>query len=355
MHAPSRVLVFHTAFIGDIVLTLPLVQWLRARMPRTHISFVAIPRAAEVLANHPAVDNVIVYDKKGRDAGLKGICTLAGKLRGEKFDAALVPHRSVRSAAICRLAGIPRRIGFSTSAGRFLFTDVVEYRKEAHEIARNLSLARPLGIGEPAGELPTLHPSRTDVEAVQELLSSAQKLKHGFDSARLIGVAPGSVWNTKRWPKENFVLLIRLLLQDGWCLALIGGNEDKQLCEQIHSAVEPRNRIINAAGKLTVLQSAELIHRCKVLVSNDSAPMHLAVGVRTPVVAIFGATVPAFGFAPCGKHDRVVETSGLACRPCSIHGGDVCPIKTFVCMKNILPEHVAECVRSIVETVQTEA
>jgi heptosyltransferase-2 len=91
---------------------------------------------------------------------------------------------------------------------------------------------------------------------------------------------------------------------------------------------------------LTLLESAELIRRCRVIVSNDSAPAHLASAVGTPVVAIFGATVPRFGFGPRGPGDIVVETEGLFCRPCGIHGGNSCPIKTFECMERILPERV---------------
>jgi heptosyltransferase-2 len=73
--------------------------------------------------------------------------------------------------------------------------------------------------------------------------------------------------------------------------------------------------------------------------------MHLAVAVATPVVAIFGATVPEYGFAPRGAHDIVIETKGLKCRPCSIHGGDMCPIKTFECMLAITPEFVVNKVK----------
>jgi heptosyltransferase-2 len=98
--------------------------------------------------------------------------------------------------------------------------------------------------------------------------------------------------------------------------------------------------VFNVAGKLSLLQSAELIKRSHVIISNDSAPMHLAVAVATPVVAIFGATVPEYGFAPRGAHDIVIETKGLKCRPCSIHGGKTCPIGTFECMIAITPELV---------------
>ncbi|MBM2841153.1 MAG: hypothetical protein HW412_1681, partial [Bacteroidetes bacterium] len=132
-----------------------------------------------------------------------------------------------------------------------------------------------------------------------------------------------------------------------------GGKEDAALCEEIGNAISPVN-VLNAAGELSLLQSAELIRQCILLVSNDSAPMHLAVGVRTPVVAIFGATVPRFGFAPRGKRDIVAEINDLLCRPCSIHGGDRCPIKTFVCMNDLSPQLVHAKVQTVLGALKSE-
>ena len=114
-----------------------------------------------------------------------------------------------------------------------------------------------------------------------------------------------------------------------------------------------KKNIVSAAGDLTLLQSSSLIKRCRVVVSNDSAPMHLAVASRIPVVAIYGATIPAFGFAPYGKQDVIVETSGLSCRPCSIHGGERCPIETFDCMKRITADEAFRNVLAIVESKKT--
>ncbi|HEY4613438.1 MAG TPA: glycosyltransferase family 9 protein, partial [Bacteroidota bacterium] len=156
---------------------------------------------------------------------------------------------------------------------------------------------------------------------------------------RLIAIAPGTIWNTKRWLKERFAALSRLLADEHYEVVLVGGKDDESLCEEIRS-MSNSPKVHNAAGELSTLQSAELLRRCRLLVCNDSAPMHFAVAVGTPVVSIFGATVPEFGFAPYGKFDVVIETRGLQCRPCSKHGGDECPIKTFECMKAITEERV---------------
>jgi heptosyltransferase-2 len=231
-----------------------------------------------------------------------------------------------------------------------LLTDTVRYIPEIHEVERNLRLLEPLGIHVSGGVLPVLVPGQADRDRVDEVLSHHRADHPRFDYENMIAVAPGSVWNTKRWPKENFIGLIALLVEEGYSIALVGGDDDASLCGEIED-IAGEGAILNAAGRLSLLQSAELLRRCKVAVSNDSAPMHLACAVRTPVVVIFGATVPQFGFGPLGAHDLVVETLGLTCRPCSIHGGDACPIRTFICMKQITPHQVFEKVRSITSRV----
>lgn len=341
MSGARRFLVFQTAFIGDVLLTLPLLQVLKRRYPGVRVTMVAIPSTAPLLAHHPAVDECLIYDKRSKHSGLRGILAMARTLREHQFDVALVPHRSLRSSLVCRLGGIPRRIGFSTSAGKVFFTDLVKYEKAEHEIARNLSLLSPLNIDARETELPNLYPDASDKQMVDAVLGKETKEGH-----HPIAVAPGSIWNTKRWPKERFVELTKILVAEGSSVVLIGGSQDARLCEEIRSEAGDKN-VVNAAGRLSLLQSAEAIRRCRVVVSNDSAPMHMAVAMRTPVVAIFGATVPEFGFAPLGKSDVVVQTIGLPCRPCSIHGGDHCPIQTFVCMKDITARRVFAEVRKL--------
>lgn len=339
-----------TAYAGDVILTLPLVQSARSRFPGAVIDMLVIPNCAELLSNHPAVGKGIVYDKRGSEKGILGFIRKAAALRARSYDLALIPHRSIRSALLARIAGIPRRIGFSTSAGRIFLTDAVPYDKSAHEIERNLSLLDPLGKTVNDRILPELYPFPSDRMRIDAFLAA----KYIAPSEAIVAVAPGTVWNTKRWPRESFAGFVRMLSGKGYRIILVGGGADEKLCEEIAGSADERE-IINAAGHFSMLQSAELIRRCRVLVCNDSAPMHLAVAMRVPVVAIFGATVPAFGFGPRGEHDTVVETTGLKCRPCSVHGGDRCPITTFDCMKNITPQMVYERVTTLLGSRQQQS
>lgn len=338
----NKFVVFQTAFIGDVVLVTPLLAKLQEHFVDAAIDVVVIPAAAPLLDNHPAVREVIVYDKRGADRGPGGVIRLVQRLKRGGYDAALIPHRSLRSGIVCSLAGIPRRIGFSTSAAALLMTDVVRYRKEIHETHRNLSLLTPLQIDVTEKILPELFPSAHDKEIVDRLL------QHFSAAAKkpLVAIAPGSVWATKRWPVEKFASLAEMCITAGTSVVLIGGDEDRELSSQIIQTVGS-SLVIDATGRLPLLQSAELIRRCRVLVTNDSAPLHLGVAMRTPVIAIFGATVPEFGFGPMGENDVVVQRSGLPCKPCAIHGGPKCPLGTFECMLTIDPGTVMTHVRRL--------
>lgn len=335
----KRILVFQTAFLGDVILTLPMVQTLKRNFPAAQIDIVTTPQAASLL-RHPAISNIIVYDKRKSQKGLNGIASISRYLRSQKYDTAIVPHRSFRSAVVVGLSGIPFRIGFSTASGKFFYTAIVRYEKDRHEVERNMMLLSPLGIADGRKELPSLFPSEHDIRAVDKFLFHREILKEHS----MVAIAPGSVWNTKRWPAERFAALSTILAQAGHQVFVIGGEADRELGAAIKEAVQHKN-FHDVTGKLTLLESAELIRRCKVVVTNDSAPLHIGVAMRVPVVAIFGATVPEFGFAPYGENDIVIETKGLHCRPCAIHGGDACPIGTFECMKAIEAQTVYEKIK----------
>lgn len=352
--APERVLVFHTAFIGDIVLMFPMLQVLRREKPGCTISVVSVPAVADLVRKHPAVDQVIEYDKRGVHSGIRGMRALALHLRRQHFTLALVPHRSLRSALIVRVAQIPRRIGFSTSAGARLFTDRVPYRRTDHEIDRDLSLLQPVLGAIPDRILPVVHIHDADSRVADEILGTADRQLKGFSLRPLVALAPGSVWRTKRWPAEAFSSLAGSLVRDGCSVVLVGGERDVGLCTSVADGSTEANGIFNAAGKTSLAESAALLCRCRVLVSNDSAPGHIAMAVGTPVIALFGPTVPAIGFAPVGPRDRVLEVAGLSCRPCNIHGGNECPIGSFECMRGITVTQVMAAVREIISDQHAE-
>lgn len=331
----KNILVIQTAFIGDVILTLPLVQVCKKLFPTAAIDVVVTPNAKQLCANHPDIREAIAFDKRGADRGVGGLMRLSRVLRARSYDLALVPHRSLRSGALAALSRIPVRIGFDRSTGKVFLTDTVEYIRAVHEIDRNLSVLKPISGAAVTRELPRLYPSEADKKRVDRLLVELEVAR----PETLVAIAPGTLWNTKRWLKEGFSSLAVNLDEAGLEIVLLGGRDDRILCDEVRT-LSGSSHVYNTAGMLSLLQSVELIRRCKVVICNDSAPIHMAAAAGTPVVAIFGATVPAFGFGPSGPLDVVLETQGLKCRPCSIHGGEKCPIKTFECMKSITFERV---------------
>jgi heptosyltransferase-2 len=313
-------LVIQTSFLGDAVLTTPLLAELAARGP---VDVVATPAAAALLANHPAIRALIPYDKRGAESGFGGVLRLASRLRANRYDAAYLAQGSWRSAALALAARVPRRIGFDTSAGRFLYSERVTHRGNEHHAVRLWRLAAGNAAEPPSALRPSLFPSAADKATVDQLLAAVPR-----DGAKYLALAPGSIWGTKRWP--HFPALAARLAPV-YRIIVIGAGADAPLAADIAAAAGP-GRAVDATGKLSLLQSAALIERCAALVTNDSAPLHLASAMGTPTVAIFGPTVPGFGFGPLADRRAIAEVTGLDCRPCSSHGPLACPLGHFKCM-----------------------
>jgi heptosyltransferase-2 len=322
-------LVIQTAFLGDVVLTTPLLEVLAAR--HGPVDVVTTPAAAPLLETHPAVRRVIPYDKKGRDRGLGGLFRLARALRAEQYECAYLPHRSLRTALAAWLARIPQRVGFD-DGWRSLYTDVRRRAPQGHEIDRVLALA---GVAVHRAR-PALHVTLADRAATEGFLR-----EHGMRE-RFVALAPGSIWGSKRWPYYR-ELAERLAGSVG--IVVVGGPEDAGLASEITAAVaRSGGHAVSGCGRLTVRQSVEAIRRAVVLVTNDSAPLHFGQAVETPTVAIFGSTAPGFGFGPRGPRDQVVELHGLPCRPCSAHGPRSCPLGHHLCMKSLTVQDVLQAI-----------
>ncbi|MBR9976660.1 MAG: glycosyltransferase family 9 protein [Bacteroidetes bacterium] len=373
----GAILIIQTAYAGDLILTLPLIEEAALQYPEVPIDVLCIPSTVDLLANNPFVRRCIVYDKR---KGRPPLHRLLRDLSREGYSLCLCPHRSFRSALLAFASRAPKRITFDRSAATWLFTDVFSYREDWHEVERNRSLLSEGQQPVPTHRTPRLYPSEQDYERVASLLRRCD------GPSRYICVAPGSVWSTKRWTEEGFAALIRHF-SSTHTVFLIGGKEDHERCSRIArgaccvppsgsewselefnaatggdagvvdvnadfpvegrqaDAVELRDSdhcIINVAGELGFLASAALIENAELLVSNDSAPVHLASAMRTPVVEIYGATTPDLGFSPYGVPHRFAQREDLDCRPCAEHGGRECPIGTLVCMRELYSRQVIE-------------
>ena len=330
-----------------MILTTPLLERLAQDGP---VHVVATPASAGILANHPAVASVIVFDKRVADRGLAGMRRIAAAVRATDARRAYLAQGSLRTAAVAWLAGVPERIGFATSPGRLLYTRQVAFDRTHHHAQRLWQLGGPAtnpranpranSYATPTVR-PSLYPSPADHARVDELLRAS-----GVDAGDvLIALAPGSVWATKRWPSYDALAAELATRRDGADplhgarIVVVGGADDAPLAAAIVRALEASGHAsaIDATGRLSLLASAALLARARVLITNDSAPLHLASAMNTPTVALFGPTVPAFGFGPLADVRAIVQHEQLDCRPCGAHGPQRCPLGHWRCMRELTP------------------
>jgi len=335
MPGAEKILVVQTSFLGDVVLTTPLIAEIRRRFPHAHLAVLCTPRGKDILEGHPDIDEIIVYHKR-RDGGRRqSIWHMARELRARGFTMAISPHKSFRTALLLFLSGIPRRIGFRQSAGWFFFHERVNRDSSRHDVERNLSLLAALGdMPRESGRAPRVEVTPSAKKTAEEVFRSL-----GIDGdGPVFGINPGSVWATKRWIPEGYAkLIVALKRRYGGQVVLFGGEDDREIAEKIIAL--SGNACVSLVGRIGLRELAAAIERCDVFITNDSGPMHVAVARGVPVVAIFCATTPSLGFYPYARNAVVVEKE-LSCRPCGSHGGRYCPLGTEDCMRLIKAEDV---------------
>ena len=321
-----NILIIHTAFIGDIVLSTALVSKIKEKYPDSDIYYLTTPLGKEILKNNPKIKEIIVYDKRGKDKGFRAFISFVRKIRKLKIDVCLTPHRYLRSSILSFLSGAKIRIGYDIASLSFVFNKKIKYDRTKHEVEKLLSFIDD----SPNRYKLEMYPSEKDKIRIDTLLKNLSENK------KIILIAPGSKWFTKRWPEEYFRILIQnLVKRDDLLIVITGGKEEREIDLNLDS------KVLDLRGEISLLELAELTKRAILVVSNDSAPIHITSAFpNTRIVGIFGPTVKEFGFFPWSKNSKVFEINGLYCRPCAIHGGNFCPEKHFRCMREITPDLV---------------
>lgn len=345
MSGTNKILIIQTAFLGDTILSLPIAQSLKKINPDFEIDFMCIPATANVFSNNPDIRRTIIYDKKS-SGKLSKLIEIIKQIRAEEYDIIICPHRSLRSALITYYSNAKVRIGFDKNALSFLLTHKAVYRKDYHEINRNLELVKlipELNVNPDEFILkPQMFPSQDDEIAAGKLLSDF--IKTGTDN--IICFAPCSKWFSKSIPELKAADIVNSLISAGFKVILIGGKDDEIFCESVLTRVNNHN-VINLAGKLNPVQSSIVIEKSKALITVDSAASHIGSTTNTPIVIIYGSTVPAFGFYPLTSKHVIIENNTLDCRPCTDHGRGSCPKGHFKCMKDINPDEIQTSLQSI--------
>ena len=346
-HNPNKILVRSTNWIGDAVMTTPAVRAIRENFPESEITMLVHPWVSDVFRYSPRVDRLFIYEKKGRHKGLRGMLQLAGELRQEQFDCAILLQNAFEAALITLLAGIPVRGGYTTDGRGLLLTHGVHKINELnkkHEVNYYQRILLGLGLRPAVNELELFIPGN-HIDAAKQRIEELTGAR--LKSAPLIGFNPGAAFGpAKRWPEEKFAELAEMLCRRTKArILLFGSAADKETAVRIIGrAGAAASRMIDFTGATTLIEAMALIGECDVFVTNDSGLMHVAASLRTPLVAIFGST-DHIATGPFSDN-AVVIRKPLPCSPCKkTH----CQEKHFRCMKLIDSNEVGAAVLRLLE------
>jgi heptosyltransferase II len=363
---PRRILIRGVNWLGDAVMTTPALLRLREQFPEAHLILSTPEKMSDLWPHHPAINETISYAPK------ENVFAVAKKLRAAKCDLALVLPNSPRAALEVWLAGIPRRAGYARPWRNFFLTQTVapragaakmhkrseseirhlisqppaariqnlEIPKSAHQIFEYLHLAAALGA-DPEPLAPRLVVTPVEMDAV--------KKKFGLEKipAPVLGLNPSAEYGpAKRWPVEKFIAAAQEIQRRTRCTwILFGGQGDVALANRIAGEIPPSASglpPLNLAGKTSLRELMSLLKLCRVLLTNDTGPMHVAAALGTPVVVPFGSTSPELTAPglPGDARNHLLKSNAL-CSPCFLRE---CPID-FRCLNNLSVESVVEAVR----------
>jgi heptosyltransferase II len=336
----EKILVIQTAFLGDAILTLPMIQKLDEMFPMSEIDVLCIPSTKEIFSASPYLNEILVIDKKGKEKSVFALFNFAGELQERKYTRIYSPHRSLRSSLIVMQTGVKETTGFDNSSFKHIYRNLVVYKSYHHEVQRNFDLIGYKYEGDEWRVLPEVKIPAASKEKV-ELFINKNELDGTFYT-----VAPGSVWETKKYPEDYFVEVISFLRSTGYPVILTGGKKEKELCERISARFE--NNVYSSAGKLSITETIFLLSKSMLLVSNDSAPVHMGMCADIPVLDLYCSTVPDFGFYPYNYKSSYLSYSELSCKPCGIHGYRECPLVHFDCAKKLYPSEVISKLKEMI-------
>lgn len=315
--------------LGDVLLTTPLFRAIRQRHPQVRLTVVTRRRYAPLLSDNPRIDEVVGF------APGESLLGLAARLRATRFSYFLDLENSPRTRLLRLLVPGHWRTAPQYRVARELLirTKRNRYPEEVPVAERYFDAARELDV------VPDGGPTELFLNPETEQQTEAWLAQANLGSERpFVAFAPGGGKATKRWPPEYWVRLVRRVASTGADPVMVGGPEDTMLAAEV--ATRSTTRAVNAAGVLSLQGSAALLKRAAALVTGHTGAMYLAAALGTPLVALFGPTVRAFGYHPYNAARSFVLERNLSCRPCSATGGPECPMGHHLCMQEIQPDAV---------------
>jgi heptosyltransferase-2 len=338
----NNFLIINTAFIGDVALSVYLANEIKIKHPNSNISFLTTPNSSSLLKPIKAIDSIFIYNKNNEGKSLSSIKTKADMLSKLSINCIINPHQSFRTSLLTHYIKSDYKIGYKSASLNFVYNYKIEYKKNRHSIFRNLELLKGFKEFDNISEYSKVELSfnETDLELVDNIL-----LQNGVsDLNRVVAIAPTSAWKTKEWIESHFIDLCKKLKEKKYEVVLIGSKSDFEKCQRISDETFSSN----LTGKLDLDQTLILLSNSKLLISNDSSPVHLAGIVNTPTIEIFGPTSPIFGFGPSSDKFKIIENNKLKCRPCNIHGENICPLGTHECMTSLSPDDIMKEIENII-------
>ena len=330
-----KILIVQTSFLGDTILSTPVIQGVHTLHPEAEIWMMTTPLSAKLVENDPLLKGVIPFDKRGSAKGFRGLFAMAEKIRGMGFQRVYSLHRSIRTSAMLALAKIPERIGFSNAKGRWLYQKTFQRNPEVHDVLRNLAIL------EGEKELEKLPAEMRLFPPADDAVS--KKVKESLPE-QFVLMVPGSAWKTKMWYSGGYHEVAKRLIEMGMPVVTAGGPDEMPACAEVARGLE----VVNLAGQTNIAEMIWVAKRAKLIICNDSMALHMASALKVPNVAIFCSTIPAFGFGPWKNRAIVVEKE-MACRPCGRHGKKECPKNTEACMRDITPQQVFEAATKLLQ------
>jgi heptosyltransferase-2 len=304
-----NILIVRTDRIGDVVLTSPVFKIVRDNYPQAKINVLVSLLTYDLVKGNPFIDDVIVDDRKGVHRGIKGFFRLVNEIRQQRFDLAVVFHTKRRTNSLCFLGGIKQRTGFRDDKFGFLLNDPLNDERSLgikHETEYCLDVLRHLGMRITEPEL--FVPVHDDAEKWADEVC----VQNHWQKESLIAIHPAASDPSKCWPPDKFAELMdmmgRLYRSD---FVILGSQSASNLSGTIMSYLTSGwPRVCDLSGKTSIRQLSSLLRRCKLLISNDSGPVHIADGVGTPVVSIFTRNQPGINserWKPFNSRSRTVS------------------------------------------------
>lgn len=323
----NRILIVRLSSLGDILLTTPVIRSIKNLFPDIQIDFMLRKEYGDLMKFNPYLKELYLYINQRDD-----IKDLQQRISGNNYDFVIDLQNNFRSRKFLKPITVPKFSFKKRNVKKFL---LVHFKIN--------SLSKSLSIPERYAQ--TLNEITLDNRGL-DLITRCEPDMQLANNNNLIGFCPGSKHFTKMWPIEYFILLGKLLEQNGYTVVLFGGREDHHVCEEILYNLKTA---INLCSENDILQTAADMKTCKVVYCNDSGLMHTATAVDIPVITFFGSTVREFGFSPYNCLNLILENNSLTCRPCTHIGRKDCPKKHFNCMKQILPQTAFDSLNSILD------